>query len=335
MIKNLASENTMAVNLKDLTANPAPLGLMGFGLTTILLNLHNVGLFAIGSAILSTGLFYGGLAQIIVGIMEWKKKNTFGTVAFTSYGLFWITLVSILLMPKLGLATSPTPTTMGIFLTLWGIFTLGMFIGTFKLNRHLQFVFGLLAALFFLLAIADFTGNATIKLIAGIVGIIDGAAAMYVGFHQILSELYVKQETSNEEVSENKENSSNIHSNELSENTFSTSALFAEYNKAYYQLKSIDLRPIKKLMDMVSHPEFIDNVENGRSIQKKTMQSIASFVSSRSKLLKMAPDPDEVTESTNMKEIILAINAVCLSANTLSNDTLEKINLYNKQQVSI
>ena len=76
------------LDIRDTTSNPAPLGLMGFGMTTVLLNMHNAGWFGLGSMILAMGLFYGGLAQIIAGIMEWKKGNTFGTTAFTSYGLF-------------------------------------------------------------------------------------------------------------------------------------------------------------------------------------------------------------------------------------------------------
>ena len=79
---------TVTAEIKDKTANPAPLGLMGFGMTTVLLNLHNSGMFALGTMILAMGIFYGGMAQIIAGIMEWKKGNTFGTTAFTSYGLF-------------------------------------------------------------------------------------------------------------------------------------------------------------------------------------------------------------------------------------------------------
>src|SRR5512136_2705836 len=89
--------------IKDTTANPAPLGLMGFGMTTVLLNLHNAGFFKLGTMILAMGIFYGGIAQIIAGIMEWKKNNTFGTTAFTSYGLFWLSLVWLLVTPKLGL----------------------------------------------------------------------------------------------------------------------------------------------------------------------------------------------------------------------------------------
>ena len=78
----------------DQTANPAPLGLLGFGMTTVLLNLHNAGLYELNSMILAMGIFYGGIAQVLAGLLEWKKGNTFGTVAFTSYGLFWLTLVA-------------------------------------------------------------------------------------------------------------------------------------------------------------------------------------------------------------------------------------------------
>jgi len=73
--------------IKDTTANPAPLGLLGFGLTTVLLNIHNAGFYGLNTMILGMGICYGGIAQIIAGIMEWKKGNTFGATAFTSYGL--------------------------------------------------------------------------------------------------------------------------------------------------------------------------------------------------------------------------------------------------------
>jgi succinate-acetate transporter protein len=91
-------------------ANPAPLGLMGFGMTTILLNLHNIGMFPMDGIILAMGIFYGGIAQIFAGLLEYKKGNTFGLTAFTSYGSFWLTLVAILLLPKMGWQTRQTPT---------------------------------------------------------------------------------------------------------------------------------------------------------------------------------------------------------------------------------
>lgn len=127
-------------------ANPAPLGLMGFGMTTILLNLHNVGYFALDGIILAMGIFYGGIAQIFAGLLEYKKGNTFGLTAFTSYGSFWLTLVAILLMPKLGLTDAPNAQFLGVYLGLWGVFTLFMFFGTLKGARVLQFVFFSLTA---------------------------------------------------------------------------------------------------------------------------------------------------------------------------------------------
>lgn len=183
---------TQHVIMQDTTANPAPLGLLGFGLTTILLNLANAGIIPLTSVIMGMGLFVGGLAQLFVGIMEWKKNNTFGTVAFTAYGAFWICLVAIWTMPKMNLAAPADEISMGYFLLIWGIFSFGMFIGTFKLNRALQVVFGSLVLLFALLAIADFTGNHAIKVLAGYEGIFCGASALYTCLAQILNELYGK-----------------------------------------------------------------------------------------------------------------------------------------------
>ncbi|WP_290624602.1 acetate uptake transporter [Archaeoglobus sp. UBA230] len=176
--------------IKDITANPAPLGLMGFGMTTVLLNLHNAGFFALGTMILAVGIFYGGLAQIIAGVMEWKKKNTFGTTAFTSYGLFWLTLVGLIVMPNLGLGSAPESSAMVAYLFMWGLFTAVMFLSTLKLNKALQFVFATLTILFFLLAIADATGNIIIKQIAGYEGVICGFSAIYTALAQVLNDVY-------------------------------------------------------------------------------------------------------------------------------------------------
>ncbi len=176
--------------IKDTTANPAPLGLMAFGMTTVLLNLHNAGLFALGTMILSMGIFYGGIAQIIAGAMEWKKNNTFGTTAFTSYGLFWLSLVGLLVMPQLGLGEAAGDSAMIAYLSMWGVFTAVMFIATLKLNKALQFIFGSLTLLFILLALGHATGNSTITQIAGYEGIICGLSSMYTGLAQVLNEVY-------------------------------------------------------------------------------------------------------------------------------------------------
>jgi succinate-acetate transporter protein len=176
----------------DHTANPAPLGLMGFGMTTVLLNLHNAGLFGLGTMILAMGVFYGGLAQVIAGIIEWKKNNTFGMTAFISYGFFWISLVFLLLMPKFGMGEPNSNNAMAAYLAIWGLFTLILFVGTFRLNRALQVVFGTLVVLFFLLAIGDLTGTAWLKVLAGYEGIFCGLSAMYTGAAQVLNEVYGK-----------------------------------------------------------------------------------------------------------------------------------------------
>ena len=178
------------VTTKDTSANPAPLGLMGFGMTTVLLSLHNAGLFTLGTMILAMGIFYGGIAQIIAGVMEWKKNNIFGTTAFTSYGLFWLSLVGLIVMPKIGLGDAPESSAMAAYLFMWGLFTAVMFIGTLKLNRALQFVFASLALLFFLLALGDITNSTIIKHLAGYEGIICGFSAIYTALAQVLNELY-------------------------------------------------------------------------------------------------------------------------------------------------
>ncbi|MBN2231595.1 MAG: acetate uptake transporter [Deltaproteobacteria bacterium] len=182
-----------SISISDSTANPAPLGLLGFGMTTILLNLHNAGFFALDTMILAMGIFYGGVAQIIAGMQEWKKNNTFGATAFTSYGLFWMTLVALLVLPKVGLGSAPSDTAMVAYLTMWGAFSACMFIGTLKLTRILQVIFGFLTALFFLLAFADALASPTLKLIAGWEGILTGGLAFYAAIGQILNEVYGRE----------------------------------------------------------------------------------------------------------------------------------------------
>jgi succinate-acetate transporter protein len=175
---------------KEGIANPAPLGLCAFGTNTVLLNFHNAGLFEMNSMILAMGLFYGGLAQVIAGVLEAKKNNTFGLTAFTSYGFFWLSLVALVVMPKMGWVAAPSENAMVAYLAVWGVFTLLLFFGTLKLSRALQFVFATLTVLFFLLALGDYTGNSAIKHFAGYEGIICGASAIYTGVAGLLNEQF-------------------------------------------------------------------------------------------------------------------------------------------------
>jgi len=179
-------------------SNPGPLGLMAFGMTTVLLNFHNAGFYGLGTMILAMGIFYGGLAQVIAGIMEFKKGNTFGTTAFCSFGFFWLTLVFLLVLPDMGWwSVKPSNEAFGAYLFMWGLFTAFMFIATLKLNRGLQIIFLSLVILFWLLAAHNFweagvTGSPIILRIAGWVGIFCGASAIYVSIAGVLNEVYGK-----------------------------------------------------------------------------------------------------------------------------------------------
>lgn len=167
-----------------------PLGLCALGLTVILLNLHNIGFKELDSKTLGIGIFIGGFLQIIAGLIELKKNNKFATTAFTFYGVFWLTLISLIVFPKMGLINGPSNFLMGSYLLVWAFFTTTLFIVTFKINKALQFVFGSLALFFFLLATSSFTGNSLFTLIAAFEGIICGLVAIYTAFAQVLNKFF-------------------------------------------------------------------------------------------------------------------------------------------------
>jgi hypothetical protein len=185
--------NESIIQIKDTTGNPAPLGLLGFGMTTVLLNLHNAGFFELNAMILAMGICYGGIAQIIAGTMEWRKNNTFAATAFISYGLFWLSLVAMIVLTKIGWGAPANDKAMAAYLSMWGLFTLVMFIGTLRLHIAGQIVFGSLTILFFLLAYGDFAAASPgFKHFTGYEGIFCGFSAIYTGLAQVLNELYGK-----------------------------------------------------------------------------------------------------------------------------------------------
>ena len=188
------TENTTPAHFSEITANPAPLGLLGFGMTTVLLNLHNAGCIELSSMILSMGIFMGGLAQVVAGIQEWKKNNTFGATAFTAYGMFWLSLVALIFLPNMSFAPNMKTSAdgMGWYLLLWGVFTFFMFIATLKSNTLLQVIFFTLTILFFLLAASEFMESELLKKIAGYEGIFCGLSAMYGTAAQVINEVHGK-----------------------------------------------------------------------------------------------------------------------------------------------
>jgi len=194
----------MVENMSEKTANPAPLGLLGFGMTTVLAQfIHNVRLGSVDGMILGMALAYGGLAQVIAGIMEYKKGNTFGTVAFTSYGLFWWSFAFLNILSNNYFTAYfyqiPSNESLAAYFFMWGLFTLMMFFGALKKNRALQFVFMSLAILFFLLtaksAILAYSPSTDVDLftrIIGVEGIICGLSAVYLAIAEVLNEEHGK-----------------------------------------------------------------------------------------------------------------------------------------------
>lgn len=176
--------------IKDTTSNPGPLGLLGFGLTTFLLNLHNAGVYPMNSAILAMGLCYGGFAQIVAGIFEWHKNKIFTSVVFLSYGTFWWSLCLVLMLPKMGLAAATDKTGMGWYLFIWGFISLGFLICSLKKPRIIFIIFVTVVILFWLLAIDNWADNPNFGKAAGIEGIICGLLAIYAGLAELINETY-------------------------------------------------------------------------------------------------------------------------------------------------
>lgn len=176
----------MNVNLK---ANPAPLGLAGFAFTTWMLSMINVGWYPATDMglVLALAFSYGGLAQIVAGILEYSNGNTFGTVAFFSYGAFWLSFA--LFVKFLGAGVSAP--FVGWYLLVWGIFTLYMWLGAIKLNMALNLVFLALWITFFLLAAGAF-GSSSLTTIGGYFGLITAILAFYASAAQVVNEVHGK-----------------------------------------------------------------------------------------------------------------------------------------------
>ena len=171
-------------------ANPAPLGLAGFGLTTVVLSSINAGLLTgdgptLTAAVVPLAFAYGGVGQIIAGVLEYKNGNTFGTVAFTSYGLFWWWYAFLLWTAGAGWIKPPAGNAVGLILLMWGVFTLYMWIPTFRLNLCLWTLFLLLWITFFLLASGDLGMGLGWRVAGGWLGLITGLDALYLSFAEV------------------------------------------------------------------------------------------------------------------------------------------------------
>jgi uncharacterized protein len=171
-------------------ANPAPLGLAAFGVTTVVLSCINAGLLKgdtpnLLAVVVPLAFAYGGVAQFIAGILEYKNGNTFGTVAFTSYGAFWCWYAFLLWTAGAGWIKPPAANAVGLALLMWGVFTFLLWIATFRTNFVLWTIFLLLWITFFLLAGGDLGMGAGWHTAGGWVGLITGVDALYLSFAEV------------------------------------------------------------------------------------------------------------------------------------------------------
>lgn len=188
------SENVgTTTEILDKTANPAPLGFTGLGLSAVLLSLSYIGVYPVESMIVSMSIFLGGFAQVFAGIMAWKKGDIFAGTAFSAFGLFWFSLAGLIIMPAIGWAEASSGIAMAAYLFTWGVYTFVMLIITMKIGvKALQFVFVTLFILFMLLAVVNATGNAGLLVVAGYVGLIMGLGSLYTALAMVMNEIHGK-----------------------------------------------------------------------------------------------------------------------------------------------
>jgi len=175
-------------------ANPAPLGLAAFGVTTVVLSSINAGLLPpeATAAVVPLAFAFGGLAQLIAGVLEFANGNTFGTVAFTAYGAFWLWFSTLVWTIGAGWLKPPSPAGIATTLLMWGVFTSFLWVCTFKAPKGIFATFLFLSATFFMLAAGDF-GWAPGKKLGGILGLVTGSIALYVSFAEILNTTFDRE----------------------------------------------------------------------------------------------------------------------------------------------
>ncbi|MGZ8567207.1 MAG: acetate uptake transporter [Actinomycetota bacterium] len=171
-------------------ANPIPLGLLGYGMSTVLLSLANAGVYDMGTMVLAMAVFFGGIAQTIVAVMSFRRKDTFAVTAFGGYSFLWLTLAFLLIGQQHGWSAENSSTAMGWYLLIWAIFSFGLFIGSFVAPRVLTLVLTLTWILLLVLAIANWTESSSLTKFGGWEGVLTGASAIYLAFGFVLNEMF-------------------------------------------------------------------------------------------------------------------------------------------------
>jgi succinate-acetate transporter protein len=173
-------------------ADPGPLGLAAFAMTTFVLSMFNAQLVSDAGepVVLGLALAYGGIAQLLAGMWEFRTGNTFGAVAFTSFGAFWISFFLLVTFFAPSIPEADAGHAIGLYLWAWAIFTSYMFVASLRTTGAIALVFFLLAITFVLLAIGDSGGNEDISKIGGYVGLATALAAWYASFASVTNSTF-------------------------------------------------------------------------------------------------------------------------------------------------
>jgi succinate-acetate transporter protein len=175
-------------------ADPGPLGLAGFALTTFVLSCVNAGWVHKGTEpiVLGLALAYGGLAQLLAGMWEFKKGNTFGATAFASYGAFWISFWAFVVFYAGKVPKADASQAVGLYLFAWGLFTLYMWVASFKTTAAVNIIFFLLTITFFLLAFGEWGTSSGLSKLGGYFGLVTALAAWYASFAGVINSTFGK-----------------------------------------------------------------------------------------------------------------------------------------------
>ncbi|WP_199547022.1 acetate uptake transporter [Streptomyces sp. N35] len=188
-----AAPATAAAPAAPKLANPGPLGLAAFALTTFVLSMFNSGLIsnaALSAVVLPLALFYGGLAQFVAGLFEFRRGNTFATTAFLSYGAFWMSFAAYVKFVVPGLPAADAHLATGLYLIAWFVFTLYMTVAAMKLDVAHRVVFVTLSLTFLFLALGDLTESTGLAHTGGFLGLLCAAAAWYTSFGVLTNETW-------------------------------------------------------------------------------------------------------------------------------------------------
>lgn len=189
-LESLSTRQVSTVAAPESVKGPVPMGLLGFGVATVLLSLQVAGFFPLATVLTTMGIFYAGLAQVVSGAMEWRKNNAFGATAFIAYGLFCLAFVSVSVMTHTGLAPAPSGAATAACFGLLSLVSATLFLGALRLEKIWRGFFALLTLSLVLLALGNATELSALKLVAGCGGIVTGTVATCSGFIRFFKAMY-------------------------------------------------------------------------------------------------------------------------------------------------